>query len=87
MPRESLKKASPSAVSNTDLESFEGSTLNRKFNPSVALGKVRARISQIIISKNNTGIKIFVTFSIPFFIPAMRIADTIINTKACHNMG
>ena len=66
---------------------FEKSGLNKKLIPSFAPDNVNDFIAQITNNISNIGIKILVTFSIPFFIPEIKIIATTVNTTNTHIAG
>ena len=68
-PRLSEKKACPNALTTTPGVIFEKSGVNRKANPSPALGIMSELTQNITSNTNRAGIMMFDIFSIPFFTP------------------
>ncbi|MNH30617.1 hypothetical protein D3C79_909230 [compost metagenome] len=85
MPMESLKKASPMAVSTTPAVTLEKSGENRKFSPSLAPGRVRLRMPITSSRMKSTGISRLVTASIPFDTPISNMPPISASTSHCQS--
>ena len=73
MPMLDEKKACPRASNTVVPVTLEKSGLNRNFRPSLAPDRVTERTAMIMTTTKSRGISILEYFSMPFFMPVIRI--------------
>ena len=85
MPMESLKNASPIAVSTTEAVILPKSGLNKNASPSAALSSDKLKAHSSSKSKNKIGISFLVMASMPFVTPISKMEPMNASTPHCHN--
>ena len=85
MPIDSLKNASPMAVSTTGAVILCHSGRNKKASPAGAPGSVRLKPHSSSSSANSSGISFLVSASIPLVTPNSKMPPMNASTAHCHS--